>query len=46
MSVHGRTPLVISMDNYFVNREDTPKDQKGNYDFEHIKSLDLELFNK
>lgn len=45
MSVHGRTPLVISMDNYFVDRDKTPIDSKGNYDFEHIKALDLDLFN-
>lgn len=46
MSVHGRTPLVISMDNYFVDRENTPKDSNGNYDFEHLHALDLELLNK
>lgn len=42
----GRTPLVLSMDNYFVNREDTPKDEKGGYDFEHVEALDINLFNE
>ena len=46
LMVAERNTVQISMDNYFVNREDTPKDEKGEYDFETIKALDLELFNK
>lgn len=38
-------PVTISVDNYFVERPDTPKDEKGNYDFECIEAIDLELFN-
>ena len=34
LRVNGVTPVTISMDNYFVNREDTPKDENGDYDFE------------
>ena len=41
----GRCPIVLSMDNYFVNRVDTPKDASGNYDFEHVEAMDIELFN-
>ncbi len=39
-------PVTISVDNYFVERKDTPKDEKGNYDFECIEAIDLELFNE
>ena len=39
-------PRVISLDNYFVNRENTPKDENGDYDYESLYALDLELFNK
>ena len=46
LRVLGLTPVVIAMDNYFVNREDTPKDEDGNYDFESIYAMDLELLNK
>jgi uridine kinase len=40
----GMTPVAINMDNYFVNREDTPRDEKGDFDFESIEALDLPLF--
>ncbi|MDR1182879.1 MAG: nucleoside kinase, partial [Bacteroidales bacterium] len=46
LGVLGYHPIQISSDNYFVEREQTPKDEKGNYDFEHIKALDLELLNQ
>lgn len=39
-------PVTISVDNYFVEREDTPRDENGNYDFECIEAIDLELFNE
>lgn len=42
----GKTPHPIAMDNYFVNREDTPKDANGDYDFECLEAMDVELFNK
>jgi len=38
-------PVTISVDNYFVERQDTPRDENGNYDFECIEAIDLELFN-
>ena len=41
----GIKPRIISLDNYFKNREDTPKDENGNYDFECLEAIDLELFN-
>jgi uridine kinase len=46
LSAQGRKPVIISVDNYFVNREDTPKDSDGNYDFESIHAIDIELFNE
>ncbi len=46
LRVNGITPVVISMDNYFVNREDTPKDANGEYDFENINALDVALFQQ
>ena len=45
MRLNGLKPVTISVDNYFVEREDTPKDENGNYDFESIEAIDLELFN-
>lgn len=45
LKVNGIKPVTISVDNYFVEREDNPKDEHGNYDFECIEALDLELFN-
>ena len=41
----GMIPHIISMDDYFVNREKTPIDIDGNYNFDVIEALDLELFN-
>lgn len=45
LKVLGLNPVVLEMDNYFVNRERTPKDEDGNYDFESIYAMDLELLN-
>ena len=45
LKANGRKPVTISVDNYFVEREQTPKDEHGNYDFESIEAIDLELFN-
>ena len=39
-------PKVIELDNYFVNRTNTPRDEKGDYDYESLYALDLEQFNK
>lgn len=38
-------PKMISLDDYFVNREHTPRDESGDYDYEHLHALDLERFN-
>ena len=43
--VLGLNPKVIEMDNYFVDRERTPRDESGEYDFEHIEAMDLEFLN-
>ena len=45
LKINGLKPVTISVDNYFVERKDNPKDENGNYDFERIEALDLELFN-
>jgi len=45
MRLNGLKPVTISVDNYFVEREETPKDENGNYDFESIYAIDLKLFN-
>ena len=39
-------PVTISVDNYFVERKDTPRDENGEYDFECLEAIDLELFNE
>ena len=46
LGVLGYKPLPISMDNYFVEREQTPLDKNGNLDFEHLNAIDLALFNE
>lgn len=43
--VLGLVPKVIELDNYFVDREHTPKDSEGNYDFEALGAMDLKLLN-
>ena len=45
LRLNGFKPVTISVDNYFVERQDTPKDEQGNYDFECIEAIDLKLFN-
>lgn len=46
LMVAGMKPLNLSLDNYFVNREETPLDENGEYDFEALNALDVELFNQ
>ena len=46
LMANGLKPYPISLDNYFVDREKTPKDEKGDYDYESLYALDLEFFNK
>lgn len=45
LKVNGLKPHIISLDNYFVNRQDTPLDEDGNYDFEALEALDIPKFN-
>ena len=45
LRLNGLKPLTISVDNYFVERNETPRDENGNYDFECIEAIDLKLFN-
>ena len=46
LRINGLKPVTISVDNYFVERPDTPLDENGEYDFENIEAIDLELFNR
>ena len=46
LRLNGLKPVTISVDNYFLEREETPVDEFGKYDFESIKSIDLKLFNE
>ena len=46
LKVNGLKPVTIGTDNYFVERKDTPRDENGEYDFETIDALDLNLFNE
>ena len=46
LAAHGLKPHPIAVDNYFVNREDTPLDADGKYNFECLEAIDIELFNR
>ena len=46
LRVNGFNPVAISVDNYFVDRQFTPRDENGDFDFEHIEAIDLKLFNQ
>lgn len=46
LSAHGLKPHPIAVDNYFVNREDTPLDEEGNYNFECLEAIDVKQFNE
>jgi uridine kinase len=46
LGVNGYKPIAISLDDYFVDRAHTPRDENGNYNFESIYALDLKLFNE
>ncbi len=43
---HGLRTHQISIDDYFLNRNDTPRDENGEFDFESLKAIDINLFNK
>ena len=46
LRANGITPHPIAVDNYFVERKDTPRDENGNYDFECLEAVDVDLFNR
>jgi len=46
LAVNGLKPTMISLDDYFVDREKTPKDGNGEYNFEAIEAIDVEFFNQ
>lgn len=46
LMVHGLRPVTIELDNYFLDRDKTPKNSRGEYDFDSINALDIELFNE
>ena len=46
LMTNGLVPVALSLDDYFVDRDKTPRDEKGEYNFESIYALDLDLFNK
>ena len=41
----GLNPIALSLDDYFLDREETPLDENGNYDFESLRAIDIKLFN-
>ncbi|MFA6813252.1 MAG: nucleoside kinase [Bacteroidaceae bacterium] len=46
LMTNGLKPYPVSLDNYYINRDSTPKDKNGNYDYESLYAIDLDLFNK
>ena len=46
LMANGKYPYPVSLDDYFVDRQHTPRDEKGDYDYESLHALDLELFNQ
>ena len=46
LGVNGIRPVPISLDDYFLDRDQTPRDESGDYDFEHLHALNLELLNE
>ena len=46
LQVLGLNPHIISLDDYFLEREKTPRDEKGDYDYEALEAIDLDLFNE
>ena len=46
LAAHGLRPHPLSLDNYYVNRVNSPRDENGKYDFECLEALDIELFNR
>ena len=45
LKARGINPFILSVDDYFLERKDTPKDEKGNYEYDIIEAIDIDLFN-
>lgn len=46
LAVNGIRPIGISLDDYFISRDQTPRDEKGDYDYEHLHALNIPLLNE
>ncbi len=46
LMAHGLKPFTLGMDDYFVDRDMTPRDEEGSFDFEHLNAVDVDLFNR
>jgi uridine kinase len=46
LQVSGKNPIALALDNYYIERTKTPLDENGNYDFEALEALDLDLINE
>ncbi|MDR3279262.1 MAG: nucleoside kinase [Synergistaceae bacterium] len=46
LQVSGKNPIALALDNYYVDRVNTPRDENGNYDFEALEALDIDLINE
>ena len=46
LKVLGLQPVILEMDNYFVDREDSPRDENGEYDFESVHAMDMAFLNR
>ncbi len=46
LAVNGLQPIGISLDDYFLDRDQTPRDESGDYDFEHLHALNIPLLNQ
>lgn len=45
LMAHGLKTFTLGLDNYFIDRDKTPRDENGDYDFEHLEAIDLKTFN-
>lgn len=46
LQIYGKNPIAIALDNYYVDRDRTPRDENGNYDFEALEALEVDLVNE
>ena len=46
LQVYGKNPVTLALDDYYVDRDETPRDENGNFDFEALEALDVRLINK